>query len=227
MFARYARAPNALGYCGPAAGLGATEPQVRAAARRFSGAWPYLHVLARLTGTADPLEHRLVEGYWLGRDLGVDRRAFGEALLAAIGPQAGAHWAHLTPQLLPDAAPDHAFHVFAIYPWSRLLTHGAPAALGVLDGCRIRSGIVLSRTRDTAVVTSRHLSWDGTVLGLAEPVVEEITVAPGLDPEPGEQVALHWDTVCDRLLPAQVTELERSTAGQFAATNRRLGRESA
>ena len=64
MFARYAYAPNALGYCGPP--LGATlrdgsVDEVRRAATRFSGAWPYLRVLSRLTGIADPLDYRLVE----------------------------------------------------------------------------------------------------------------------------------------------------------------------
>ena len=71
LFARYADAPNALGYCGPPEGIGTTEAEIRASARRFSGVWPYLQVLARLTGTADPLDARLVEAYWLGRDLGV------------------------------------------------------------------------------------------------------------------------------------------------------------
>jgi hypothetical protein len=49
MFARYAHAPNALGYCGPP--LGATlrdgsVDEVRRAATKFSGAWPYLRVLS-------------------------------------------------------------------------------------------------------------------------------------------------------------------------------------
>ena len=73
MFARYAYAPNALGYCGPP--LGATlrdgsVDEVRSAATRFSGAWPYLRVLSELTGIADPLDYRLVESYWLGGGVG-------------------------------------------------------------------------------------------------------------------------------------------------------------
>ena len=43
MFARYAYAPNALGYCGPRLGTTLHElsaAEVRAAAARFSGAWP-------------------------------------------------------------------------------------------------------------------------------------------------------------------------------------------
>src|ERR1700739_4926123 len=63
MFARYAYATNALGYCGPP--LGATlrdgsVDDVRGAATKFSGAWPYLQVLSTMTGIADPLDYRLV-----------------------------------------------------------------------------------------------------------------------------------------------------------------------
>ena len=73
MFARYAYAPNALGFCGPPLGAtlrdGSIE-DVRLAATQFSGAWPYLQVLARMTGISDPLDYRLVESYWLGGGVG-------------------------------------------------------------------------------------------------------------------------------------------------------------
>src|SRR6201996_7151932 len=73
MFARYAYAPNALGFCGPP--LGATlrdgsGDDGQSAATKFSGAWPYLRVLPALTGIADPLDYRLVESYWLGGGVG-------------------------------------------------------------------------------------------------------------------------------------------------------------
>ncbi len=73
MFARYAYAPNQLGYCGPPdldALTGGSVERIRAAARRFSGAWPYLRVLSALTGISDPLDYRLVESYWLGGGVG-------------------------------------------------------------------------------------------------------------------------------------------------------------
>ena len=224
LFARYAHAPNALGFCGPASGVGGSEAEVRAAARRFSGAWPYLQVLARLTGVDDPLDHRLVEAYWLGRDLGVDRERFGAELLAVIGPQAGHYWSHLTPELLAGGAPDHGFHVFGVYPWSRLLGAG-PEPLHVLDSCRIRWARVESRDEHGIAVSTRRLSWDGVELGLTEPRVERMAAA-GLaaDVAAGDQVALHWDRCCDRLTPDQVRTLESSTTRELAATNRRLAR---
>jgi len=246
MFARYAYAPNRLGYCGPpetatlagvgaAAGgdVGSRDGEVRAAARRFSGAWPYLQVLARLTGISDPLDPRLVESYWLGGGVNatISSRAFGEALLEVIAPQAGHYWTHLTPELLDEAAGDHCFHVFGVYPWSRLLGKGMDEQpMHVLDSCRIRWGTVLSREGDEISVSSRRLSWDGVRLGLAESSVERVRVSVGglsflPDVAVGDQVALHWDWLSDRLTADQVEALEASTLRQLEATNRRLARE--
>ncbi len=219
LFARYAHAPNALGYCGPSSGVRGSEGEVRAAARRFSGAWPYLQVLARLTGTDDPLDERLVEAYWLGRDLGVDRARFAAELLAVIGPQAGHYWTHLTPELLAGGAPDHGFHVFGVYPWSRLLGAG-PEPLHVLDSCRIRWGTVVASDGAEVEVSSLRLTWDETMLDLAGPTVQRLAG----DAEVGEVVALHWDQICDRLTGEQVEVLDASTRRELSATNDRLAR---
>lgn len=223
LFSRYAHAPNALGFCGPPTGLGGTAAQVRSAARRFSGAWPYLQVLARLTGTADPLDARLVESYWLGRDVGVDGPAFGAALLEIIGPRAGPYWAHLTPELLAGAAPDHGFHVFAVYPWSRLLDAGTDHPRQVLDSCRIRWGTVLAVDGTGVRVESRRLARDGAALVLGPPTEEHVARTHVQVPvAPGDVVALHWEYLCDRLDEDRVADLERSTDAQLAATTRRL-----
>ena len=216
LFAAYADAPNALGYCGPPGGIGTTEAEIRASARRFSGAWPYLQVLARLTGTEDPLDARLVEAYWLGRDLGVDREEFGRELLAVLGPRAGAYWTHLTDDLLTEAAPDHGFHVFGVYPWSRLLAAG-PQPLFVLDSCRIRWGTVVGL--DPLTVASSRLTWDGAALGLGEPTGGPVD---GGGVRLGDVVAVHWDRLVDRLTADQASTLAASTQVRLATTNARL-----
>ncbi|MBS4726960.1 hypothetical protein MSM1_00770 [Mycobacterium sp. SM1] len=233
MFARYAYAPNALGYCGPP--LGATlrdgsVQDVRSAAARFSGAWPYLQVLSRMTGIADPLDYRLVESYWLGGGVGasLDRRAFTAELLAIIGPQAGHYWAHLTPELASEAAANHCFHVFGVYPWTRLLGRGIDEhPLNVLDNCRITWGTVLSRDSDDVVVSCRRLVWDGHRLGLSEPEARQLEVwADGYSAVPdvavGDQVAVHWGRLCGRLQPQQIQALTDSTTRQLRVTNQRL-----
>jgi hypothetical protein len=236
MFARYAYAPNALGYCGPP--LGATlrdgsVDDVRSAATKFSGAWPYLRVLSTLTGIGDPLDYRLVESYWLGGGVGadLDPKDFFDALLAIIGPQAGRYWSHLTPDLACEAAGNHCFHVFGVYPWSRFLGPGNRSRdehpLSVLDNCRITWGTVISRASDDVEVLGRRLVWNGQALALSEPSARLLDVwADGYSAVPdvavGDEVAVHWGRLCGRLQPEQVHALADSTDRQLRVTSRRL-----
>lgn len=236
MFARYAHAPNALGYCGPP--LGATlrdgsVDDVRAAARKFSGAWPYLQVLSRLTHIADPLDFRLVESYWLGGGVGaeLEPEEFFNELLAIIGPQAGRYWSHLTTDLACEAAGNHCFHVFGVYPWTRLLARGGKNTvehpLYVLDNCRITWGTVISRTGDAVELSCQRLVWDGRALALSEPSTRLLDVwADGYCAVPdvavGDEVAVHWGRLCGRLEPHQVRSLSKSTHRQLRVTSERL-----
>lgn len=235
MFARYAHAPNALGYCGPP--LGATlrdgsVDEIRAAAAKFSGAWPYLRVLSSLTGIDDPLDYRVVESYWLGGGIGaaLDPAEFFDALLAMIGPRAGHYWSHLTPDLAREAAGNHCFHVFGVYPWTRFLGRGIDEhPLGVLDNCRIVWGTVVSRTGDSVEVRRRRLVCDSDGLRLSEPVVRALSVrADGYSALPdvavGDEVAMHWDRLCGRLDADQARRLADSTRRQLQVTSRRLVR---
>ncbi len=242
LFARYAYAPNALGYCGPegAAALravacgGGAGVDVRALARGFSGAWPYQQVLAELAGVDDPLDARVVRGYWTGNEL-TDRvggARFGAALLERIRPQAGHYWRHLTDDLLVEAAPTHSFHVFGVYPWSRLLHTGLPEPLRVLDSCRIGWGRVVAVEPRQLVVRARHLEYDGHALALGperedrvDHVVEEASFLDAV--EPGDQVAVHWNFACDRLSEEQVARLEHWTRWQLEAMAPRLGKAGA
>jgi hypothetical protein len=254
LFARYAYAPNELGYCGPAdsaalfelAATGRAEADITAIAARFSGTWPYLKVLASMAGIADPLDERVVRAYWTGGPL-LDVTGggiFGARLLQRItAAGAGRYWAHLTPELLGEAAPTHAFHVFGVYPWSRMLRLHSPGgrtehpaslaahALHVLDNCRIRwaqVSTVLSPA--AAIVVSRRLTWDGTRLALGPQGPETVRLCgadgrgfvPGL--LPGDWLALHWDWACERLSSAQLGYLCRWTGWQLEVTNARLAR---
>lgn len=233
MFARYAYAPNALGYCGPP--LGATfrdgsVNDVRSAATRFTGAWPYLRVLSALTGIGDPLDYRLVESYWLGGGVGthIDPTDFVEALLSIIGPQASRYWSHLSADLACEAAGNHCFHVFGVYPWTRFLGRGMDEhPMNVLDSCRITWGTVASRAGDEIEVICRRLVWDGLALALSEPAVRMLEVwGDGYSAVPdvavGDEVAVHWGRLCGRLSAEQVRALADSTDRQLRVTNRRL-----
>ncbi len=233
MFARYAYAPNALGYCGPP--LGATLRDgsigdVRDAATKFSGAWPYLRVLSKLTGIADPLDYRLVESYWLGGGVGADLEPaeFFNALLAIIGPQAGRYWSHLTPDLASEAAGNHCFHVFGVYPWTRFLGRDMDEhPMSVLDNCRITWGTVISRDGGDIQLSCQQLCWDGQALTLSQPSARPLEVwADGYSAVPdvavGDEVAVHWGRLCGRLQPEQVRALADSTDRQLRVTSQRL-----
>lgn len=236
LFAQYACAPNSLGYCGPDAadgllrGARGEDPalEVRTVAKGFSGAWPYQQIVSDLAGIPDLLDERVVRGYWTGNEVtrSISPEVFGAALLDRLRPQAGHYWTHLTESLLVEAAPTHAFHVLAVYPWTRLLDSG-PEALGVLESCRIGWGEVESVGEgppgNRAVTVRRSaLGYDGE-LALGEPescaALDDGFTAPL---ERGDMVALHWGRICDRLTSEEVDELEYWTRWQLTASNPRI-----
>jgi hypothetical protein len=242
MFARYAYAPPAGGYGGPRAGVSGVagaggagaDVDVPALARRFSGAWPYLCLIAELSGIDDPLDERVGRAYWTrsAQTRQVDARRLGEQLLERFGAQAGHYWRHLNEELLDELTPTHVFHVLGVYPWSRLLAAGRPEPLEVLDSCRIRPAEVLDVEGDHVRVCAQRLSWDGRRLGFAEHADEVLTWRSASGSfsgplEPGDHVAVHWSHVCDRLELRDALELEHWTDVQLEATNRRLERAAA
>lgn len=237
LFARYAHAPNSLGYCGPesseilravAAGR-TTDRDVTMIARQFSGAWPYQATLAGMLDVDDPLDAEVTRAYWTGNDVtdAVDRREFGRALLDTIRPQAGHYWSHLDDDLLVEASPTHGFHVLGVYPWSRMLDMGRPEALHVLESCRIGWGTVTRVGGQRLGVVTQHLAYEGGVLRLGDEQAEE--VEHRLDGDSfidavavGDVVALHWGFACDVLSREQAGHLKRWTDWQLSAMAPRL-----
>ncbi len=230
MFARYAYPPNELGYCGPPSAIPydarfTGESAVRLA-RRFAGAWCYLQTIAFATGYANPLDRAIVEAYWLGGPLleQVDGELFAKALSEQFRGQHGARMAGLADG---TARAHHGFHVFEVYPWSGMLEHTEGPALTILDNCRIRWGTVIGLDGDRASVLSKPLCWDGAHLHLGQERVErprwrqwESALVAGL--AEGDEVALHWDWVCDRLGPEQLEALRDGTEAQLRRTSRAI-----
>ena len=121
--------------------------------------------------------------------------------------------------------PQHAFHVFAVYPWLGLLRAGREGpALTVLDRCRVRWGRVVDVGPDEVRVASRPLAFVGSRLTLGDEAVESARwrAEPGGLVEglrAGDAVALHWDWVCDRLGERQLRWLVDSTRRNLDAVN--------
>ncbi len=236
LFARYAFPPNSHGFCGPAdhaaffehGVAGEDERGLRALSQQFAGAWPYLQLIASATGLDDPLDHRVVEAYWVGSprlDL-VDARSVGDSMEERFRHMVGPRFLALTESVLAGGVPHHSFAVFCIYPWTGLLSdrRKAPQALTVLDRCRIRWGKVRAVQGDQVVVECRPLTWDGRALALGRPVSE--TAVRSLDGvgmvgalAPGDWVSLHWEWVCDRLSERQVHFLRSYTLRHLRIVN--------
>ncbi|WP_278315220.1 DUF6390 family protein [Lolliginicoccus levis] len=250
LFARYAYPPNALGYCGPsdtrqtvahlgvggasggavsgAAVSGVAERKATEQwARSFDGAWPYLHAIAEGAGRGGQLEGLLdglldpeiVEAYWLGNPLldNLDPHALLQQLRRDFAQQSG----HILDGI-HHACAHHTFHVLTVYPWTRLLGHG-PAALDILQKCRIRWGTVTAVNDTTATVTTQPLTYNGQ-LALGDPTEETATWrSPGTSlaprPHPGEQVALHWDWICSPLNATQLDALQHYTDVSLGIAN--------
>lgn len=228
-FGRYAFPPNVLGYCGPA-DAGLTEGLVSAEAsaelsrviQQFEGAWPYLELIGGCTGR-DPLDADVVEAYWIGNELldGIDMLTWGNSVDDRFRQRAGDSWSVLSSGIV-EGRPNHAFHVFCVYPWVGLLRSGyADHALEVVDRCRIRWGQVTAVSGSDVIVESRPLTWDGETLGLGRPQ-SEVVHGSMLESRcgVGDRVALHWDYVCERLTPGQLKHLQRQTRLHLDIVNR-------
>lgn len=230
-FARFALPPNAYGYCGPAdldlvaelvaSGDGAAD-EMRAVAQQFEGAWPYLTFLADSVGS-DPLSREVVEAYWIGNNLlrDIDTLAWGNSVEDRFRPRAGDRWRVLSDGIV-GGVPNHAFHVFCVYPWVGLLRAGyADHALKVIDQCRIRWGTVVEVIGSDVLVRSSPLTWDGRTINHGAEIVERVRmpVGDGSQPASDDLVALHWDYVCQVLSPRQHQHLVRYHDRHLAIAN--------
>lgn len=238
-FARYAFGPNRLGYCGPdeagelfqQATAGRDLARLRELAGQFEGAYPYLCLIARSSGIADPLDAAVVEAYWLGgRLLGnVGARAFGESLDARFRRRLrGDGWRWLGAKPEAGAVPNHAFHVLDVFPRLGFMRTGEmDRALEVMDSCRIRWGRVLERDGDSLVVSTVPLEMAAGRLRLASPRIERIrgwVDGSGFveDAAPGDVVSIHWDWACERLDAPRLAALRDATERELLLANQTI-----
>jgi hypothetical protein len=239
LFARYAYGPNRLGLCGPddapallgEAGEGGNERQIRDLALGFEGAYPYLELIARANGIADPLDRRVVDAYWLGSPLleAVTPGLLGEALRTRFRPRLGRPtWKWLEASVPAGSRPCHAFHVLDVFPKVGLMrSDRVDDVLATMDSCRIRWGRVVERDGDVLVVNVVPLALvDGDLaFGPARP--ERVAGwRDGLgfvgDVRPDDIVSIHWGWACDVLDADQAGRLVAWTRHQLAIANQTI-----
>lgn len=239
LFLRYAFMPNRLGYCGGEdhqalldyGAEGYTDPGLIDLAQQFEGAYPYLQVIARANGIADPLNLRVVEAYWLGNELleRVDMGALYRSLEERFRGRVGAReWSRLSAKAPAGARPHHSFHVLDVFPRAGLMRSGAAEhVLETIEQCRIRWARVISVDGASLQVEAVPLELRDGRLELRPPQVE--TVVRSLngrgfvdDVAKGAWVSVHWGWACDVLTPLQRSNLERYTRLHVALCNQTL-----
>lgn len=233
LFARYAFMPNRLTYCGGDDNralfdyclAGVTDEGLRGLLRKFTGAMPYLRLIAECNAIFDPFDARVVEAYWLGNDLleGVEARALYDSLRERFGPQMRARDLELVLGKAPAGAhPHHSFHVLEVCP-----RNGWPQALPFMDNCRVAWGKVVSQDGSVLTVEVMPLVIAAHRLELGPP--EHRAVKWQLDgngfvdtARPGDCVSIHWGWACQVLSPRQVANLERWTRYHLDIVNETL-----
>jgi hypothetical protein len=222
-FVRFASPPNRLGHCGPVApgGIGRylDEPVdggFAGLAAQFEGAYPYLELLAGAAHRSDPLDADVVEAYWIGNSLldQVSTFDFGNSIDGRFRRRAGSSWSRIDCSVAAGVA-HHSYHVLHVTPWTGLMRRGVvDEPLHIVDQCCVSWAQVVGAGSGLALVRRRPLVWAGSGLRFGDPVIEPVTSS--LTVEPGDWVALHWGTVCERLHPRQLAWLRRMTLDQLA-----------
>ncbi len=234
MFIRYGFMPNRLQYCGGPendtllgyAIEGTVDPGLPPLLRRFTGALPYLQLIARSNAIADPFDDRVVEAYWIGNKLldGVEVRQLYDSLRERFGKQLSPRMLEMVAGKAPAGAhPHHSFHVFDVHSRVGELDH----SLATMDSCRISWGRVVSVAGAELVVERQPLALQNGKLALdtarRETMLRQVDGKGFVDSAaPGDWVALHWGWVCEVLSERRRAAIERYTLYHLALANETL-----
>jgi hypothetical protein len=229
-FARFAAPPNVLGYCGTddhdgfvgnlRAGL--DGPELVRLCRSFEGAWPYLELIARSAGIADPLDPRVVEAYWIGGPLlaRVRPNEFATHIQTRFrGRTERGEWPWLAAKPGVGAVPHHSFHVLEVMPRIGMLRAGqVQAILPAMGQCLVRPARVVGPDGDRLLVEARPLILDSGRLRLG-PLVLERVMPSSSGTRPGDLVAVHWGWSCGAITRGQWRTLGSTLVGALARAN--------
>jgi hypothetical protein len=231
LFIQYAFMPNRLRYCGADDNRALydywearhTDPGLTQLLTAFTGALPYLKLIAHSNNIADPFERGVVEAYWVGNGLleNVEMRLFFDTLTERFGKQlqgkARDYILHKIPQ---GARPHHSFHVFDVHSRVGELTH----SMEVMEKCRISWGEILAVDPAHFTIRSQPLIlWQGKLV-LGDPVLRRVlrqiddkgfTQNAGV----GDWISVHWDWACEVLTIQQVEHLQRYTQDHIRLAN--------
>jgi hypothetical protein len=230
-FIRYGFMPNRLRYCGgdenrllfDHAVEQIVDGGLKAHLQKFTGALPYLQLIARANAIPDPFDPRVVDAYWIGNALldRVEVRQLYDSLLGRFGKQLQGRTRDLVLGKAPAGArPHHSFHVLDVH--SRVGELGQ--SLSTMDHCRISWGTVVAVAGGALVVDRVPLLLEQATLVLGRPVRERVMCQidgrgfiqnAGI----GDVVSIHWGWACEVLSAAQHHRLERYTRHHLTIAN--------
>jgi len=228
--ARFSIATNRLKYCGPADAEPALFGTIvdgtdlaasRSALLRFEALEPYLTAIAGKHGL-DPLDHDVVEAYWIGNELLDDfTRDDFRGILATLSRRglprtmADAFSAHLPENPLPH----HVFHVS--YVGVGNVTGHVKTTLPNMEACRPAWARVLKVSKAALEIEKPPLEYVRGRLQIGTPVRETVAydsrVLPGLTK--GDHVALHWNWPAVALTAGQLANLKEYTERSLSAAS--------
>jgi hypothetical protein len=234
-FVRYGFMPNRLQYCGGddnttifQYGLaGVSDGGLTPLLRKFTGALPYLQLIARANGIADPFDARVVEAYWIGNELleTVEVRQLYDHLAARFGKQLTGRTREWVFSKAPAGArPHHSFHVFDVH--SRVGELGGDA-VRTMDSCRVSWAKVVRVEGGELVVEREPLAMRAGKLVFDPPRVEralrQIDGRGFVDAaQPGDWVTTHWGWSCEVIGERQRRVLERYTRHHLTIANQTI-----
>lgn len=222
-FIRYAFMPNKLRYCGGDENStlfeygieGVVDGGLNPMLVKFTGALPYLKLIARVNGIADPFDERVVDAYWIGNSLleTVEVRHLYDGLLERYGKQLQGNTRKWVLGKAPAGArPHHNFHVFDVHSRVGELEN----TLETMDQCRISWGKVLRAEGGELVVERAPLVIEAGKLALGGAAPERVgrqVDGKGFadDAQPGDWVTVHWSWACEVISDTQQASLARWT----------------
>ena len=234
LFIRYAFMPNHLGYCGgnedellfEHATSGQGDPRLAPLLAKFTGAFPYLRVIASANGIGDPLDARVVEAYWIGNELleRVEARHLYNSLEERFGKQLSGKAREQILRKPPQGArPYHFFHVVDVY---RHVEH-EQVGMAAMESCRISWGRVTGVEDASLLVERRPLVLRDGKLALGRARTERVLRAlsgKGFaeEVEIGDWVSIHWGWTCEVLDGRKLRNLERFTRYHLDIANQNV-----
>ncbi len=231
--ARFSLATNRLKYCGPAE----AEPVLfrtivegkdleasRTNLLRFEALEPYLAAIAAKHGL-DPLDHDVVEAYWIGNELlddftREDFRGILDALTHRGLPRTMAETfaAHLPQRPIPH----HTFHVSFVGVGN--VTGHVKTTLPNMEACRPAWARVLRVAKRELEVEKPALTYTRGRLAVGGSVRESLAYDPRILPKvrKGDAVAVHWNWPALVLSDGQLANLKAYTERSLAAADEAL-----